>query len=86
MKKLLALVVIAGSITLVSCGNGDKKTDDAAAAKAKADSTRIADSTAKAKAADSAMKAKAAMDTTKKADSTKKDAPKADTKMDAKKK
>ncbi len=84
MKKLLALVVIAGSITLVSCGNGDKKTDDAAAAKMKADSTRMADSTAKAKAADSAMKAKAAMDTTKKAaiDSTKK----ADTKMDAKKK
>ena len=83
MKKLLALVVIAGSLSLVSCGNGEKKTDDAAAAKMKADSTRMADSTKAAMKADSAKKA--AMDTTKKAaaDTTKKAA---DTKMDAKKK
>ena len=75
MKKVLALVVIAGSITMFSCTNNDKKGGDAE--KMKADSTRMADSTAKAKAKiDSA--AKAAADTSKKAviDTLKKDADK----------
>ncbi len=71
MKKVLALVVIAGSITLFSCENNKK---DATADKAKADSTRMADSIALVKAkADST--AKAAADTSKKAvtDTVKKD-------------
>ena len=54
MKKVLAILVLAGF--LASCNSGDDK------AKAAADSTRIADSTAAAqKTADSL---KAAMDTT----------------------
>ena len=84
MKKLLALVVIAGSITLFSCGNGEKKQDEAAVAKMKADSARTADSMSKAKVADSMAKAKA--DTTKKAsaDTTTTTTKKTETKMEKK--
>jgi hypothetical protein len=58
MKKVLALVVIAASVTLFSCNENKKASEDAA--KMKADSARIADSTAKARAMDSMNKAKAA--------------------------
>ena len=61
MKKVLAILVVAGF--LASCNSGEDK------AKLAADSARIADSTKAAMAADSA--AKAAMDTTHKADTTK---------------
>ncbi len=50
---------IVGTMSLFSCGNGEKKTDDAAAAKMEADSTRMSDSISKSKAADSMAKAKA---------------------------
>lgn len=61
MKKVFAILAVAGF--MASCNSGENKEQAAA------DSTRIADSTAKAAAAaDSASKA--AMDTTHKMDST----------------
>lgn len=76
MKKLVSIIAVAGVFALISCGpSADEK---AKAEKAKADSTRIADSTKTAQQAammkmkqDSASKA-AAM----KSDSTKKDSAK----------
>ena len=63
MKKVFAILAVAGM--MAACNSGEDK------AKAAADSARIADSTNAAIAADSAAKAvadtsKAAMDTTKK--------------------
>jgi hypothetical protein len=69
MKKVLALVVIAGSVMLFSCNDNKKTGEDTA--KMKADSARIADSTARAKAkSDSAANAAKMKDTTKAKDTT----------------
>jgi hypothetical protein len=67
MKKIIASILVCGfAIAFVACGGGKKAEE--AAAKAKADSTRVADST---KAADDAAAArvKAVADSTAKADS-----------------
>lgn len=59
MKKFIASVIVCGfAVAMVACGGGKAKEE--AAAKAKEDSIRVADSTAKA-----AAEAAAAVDTTK---------------------
>lgn len=67
MKKLFAISAVAIALTAAACNNSS---DTAAAAAA--DSTRIADSTAKAIATDDSIKAAmtATIDSTKKVDST----------------
>jgi hypothetical protein len=74
MKKIMALVIVGSfALTMVSCDGGKKAQE--ALAKAKADSTMVADSLAKVKAEAEAMaaaaeaKIKAIADSTAKADS-----------------
>ena len=68
MKKIIASIIVCGfAFAFVACGGG-KKAADEAAAKATADSIRVADSTMAADQAASA-KAKAVADSTTKADS-----------------
>ena len=68
MKKLFALLMVCGfALAFVACGGGKAKEE--AAAKAKADSTAMADSIAKVSAEVDAMQAKAKADSTAKADS-----------------
>jgi hypothetical protein len=64
MKKVIALVMVCGfAVAFLACGGGQK----AEAEKAKADSTRVADSLAKVAVEAAAFQAKA--DSTAKADS-----------------
>ncbi len=71
MKKIMALVIVGSfAVAMVSCDGGKKAAE--AAAKMKADSTRVADSLAQVKAEmEAAMAAKAKMvaDSIAKADS-----------------
>jgi len=67
MKKIIASIIVCGfAFAFVACGGGKKA--DEAAAKATADSIRVADSTMAADQAASA-RAKAVADSTAKADS-----------------
>ncbi len=76
MKKLFALLMVCGfAVAFVACGGG--KAAEEAAAKAKADSTKMADSVAMAQKAEAeAAAAKMKADSTKMADSVAALAPK----------